>query len=490
MSVEKNTLHTGCCGSGPGYRSPQDAFKNGPREEIVYVLCVQPDKTKHDYLAVVDVDPTSPSYCQVIHRTKMLYPGDEVHHFGWNSCSSCYGNVTKQRDKLVIPCLGSDRIYILDVAANPRAPTVHKVIEPEEMHALGVATPHTTHCLPSGDIMISTMGTVSGEGNGDFILVDGSTWKVKSLWTEGGKVAQFGYDFWYQPYWDIMVSSEWGAPKSFKPGYKHSDVLDPTLTGRSINLYSWKERKLLQTISFGDEGIAPLETRFLHNPLEAQGFVGCAVTSNIFRFYRTDDGTWAVEKVIVIPPKKVKGWALPEMQGMVTDILLSLDDRFLYLSNWLHGDVRQYDVSNPSKPVLVGQVFLGGSILKGGPVEVIEDHELTEQPAPVTIKGKKILGSPQMLQLSLDGKRLYVTTSLFSPWDTQMYPEMVKKGSVLMKVDVDTEKGGLTLDTDFLVDFGAEPDGPVLAHETRYPGGDCTSDIWLADEEPKVELCK
>ncbi|KAG8268255.1 hypothetical protein J6590_032112 [Homalodisca vitripennis] len=113
-----------------------------------------------------------------------------------------------------------------------------------------------------------------------------------------------------------------------------------------------------------------------------------------------------------------------------------------------------------------------------------------EQPAPVTIKGKKILGSPQMLQLSLDGKRLYVTTSLFSPWDTQMYPEMVKKGSVLMKVDVDTEKGGLTLDTDFLVDFGAEPDGPVLAHETRYPGGDCTSDIWLVDEEPKVELCK
>ncbi|KAG8268254.1 Methanethiol oxidase [Homalodisca vitripennis] len=151
------------------------------------------------------------------------------------------------------------------------------------------------------------------------------------------------------------------------------------LTGRSINLYSWKERKLLQTISFGDEGIAPLETRFLHNPLEAQGFVGCAVTSNIFRFYRTDDGTWAVEKVIVIPPKKVKGWALPEMQGMVTDILLSLDDRFLYLSNWLHGDVRQYDVSNPSKPVLVGQVFLGGSILKGSPVEVIEDHELTNK---------------------------------------------------------------------------------------------------------------
>ena len=32
---------------------------------------------------------------------------------------------------------------------------------------------------------------------------------------------------------------------------------------------------------------------------------------------------------------------------------------------------------------------------------------------------------------------------------------------------------------DFFVDFGAEPDGPVLAHEVRYPGGDCSSDIWV-----------
>jgi selenium-binding protein 1 len=37
----------------------------------------------------------------------------------------------------------------------------------------------------------------------------------------------------------------------------------------------------------------------------------------------------------------------------------------------------------------------------------------------------------------------------------------------------------MRLDTDFLVDFGDEPSGPVLAHEVRYPGGDCTSDIWL-----------
>ena len=61
---------------------------------------------------------------------------------------------------------------------------------------------------------------------------------------------------------------------------------------------------------------------------------------------------------------------------MMTDILISLDDRFLYFSNYLHGDVRQYDISEPSKPKLVGQVFIGGMILNDGPVKVIEDKEL------------------------------------------------------------------------------------------------------------------
>lgn len=54
------------------------------------------------------------------------------------------------------------------------------------------------------------------------------------------------------------------------------------------------------------------------------------------------------------------------------------------------------------------------------------------------------------------------------------------KGSVMLQIDVNTETGGLTANKNFLVDFGNEPDGPVLAHEIRYPGGDCTSDIYLA----------
>ena len=46
------------------------------------------------------------------------------------------------------------------------------------------------------------------------------------------------------------------------------------------------------------------------------------------------------------------------LAGLVTDIVLSLDDKYLYISNWLHGDIRQYDVSDPRRPQLTGQVRL------------------------------------------------------------------------------------------------------------------------------------
>jgi len=45
-----------------------------------------------------------------------------------------------------------------------------------------------------------------------------------------------------------------------------------------------------------------------------------------------------------------------------------------------------------------------------------------EQPEALKLKEKTIEGATQMIQLSLDGKRLYVTTSLFSAWDKQFYP--------------------------------------------------------------------
>ena len=54
------------CGScGPGYASPKEAFYLAPKEKILYIPCIIPDKDRPDYLSTVDVDPASPTYQKV-----------------------------------------------------------------------------------------------------------------------------------------------------------------------------------------------------------------------------------------------------------------------------------------------------------------------------------------------------------------------------------------------------------------------------------------
>ncbi|NXA67710.1 SBP1 oxidase, partial [Mohoua ochrocephala] len=445
----------GKCGScGPGYASPLDAMK-GPREEIIYVPCIYRNTGRDipDFLATVDVDPKSPCYSQVIHRLPMPNVGDELHHSGWNACSSCHGDPTKARNRVVLPSLISSRIYIVDVGTDPRAPRLFKVVNPEDVFwKCGLGYPHTSHCLGSGEVMISTLGDPAGNGKGGFILLDAETFEVKGTWEKGDEVPPMGYDFWYQPRHDVLISTEWGVPKVLGYGFDPKD-LGKGRYGRRLNVWEWSSHRYVQAIDVGEDS-APLEIRFLHDPDASQGFVGCTISSAIHRFYKTQGGTWAAEKVIQVPSKKVEGWLLPEMPGFITDILISLDDRFLYFSNWLHGDVRQYDISDPKNPKLVGQVrfwpefrgvfqgfcvrdralgvpqvFVGGCIARGGPVRLREDEERQSQPEPFVIQGRTVAGGPQMLQLSLDGRRLYVSTSLFSAWDRQFYPEMIRSGA-------------------------------------------------------------
>ena len=42
--------------------------------------------------------------------------------------------------------------------------------------------------------------------------------------------------------------------------------------------------------------------------------------------------------------------------GLITDIRISRNDRYLYFGNWPHGDLRHYDITDTKNPNLVGQV--------------------------------------------------------------------------------------------------------------------------------------
>lgn len=452
MSTTSDTL------AGPGYASPLEAMRAAPEKRLYTVaLYVGTTTEKPDYLATVDVDPDSPSYSQVVHRLPMPHIGDELHHFGWNVCSSCHGEADKQRRYLVVPGQRSSRIHIIDTQAAD-GPRLHKVIEPEEIiDKTGLTAPHTIHCL--GDqVIISMLGDSNGDGPGGFLVLD-DQFRIDGRWERDTAGMQFNYDFWYQPRHNVMVSSEWAAPRTYYGGFQMEDV-EAGRYGQHLHFWDWQKRTIARSVDLGEDGLLPLEVRFHHDPDSTHGYVGAALSSNLWHWFKDDDD-WRVEKIVDVEPVTLEGWPMP-VPGLITDLLLSMDDRFLYFSNWLHGDVRQYDISDPARPRLAGQVWCGGLIGHAG-----------------SVRGKPLVGGPQMLQLSLDGSRLYVTSSLFSSWDNQFYPDMADAGSYMLKIDCDTNRGGLSLDPDFLVDFGAEPEGPARAHEMRYPGGDCTSDIWL-----------
>ena len=61
------------------------------------------------------------------------------------------------------------------------------------MHGFGCSTPHTTHCLADGNIMISTMGDgPEKKAKGDFILIDGETFKIRDTYVKSEEKPAFG----------------------------------------------------------------------------------------------------------------------------------------------------------------------------------------------------------------------------------------------------------------------------------------------------------
>ncbi|KAM8794314.1 methanethiol oxidase-like [Eudromia elegans] len=454
------------------------AKERPPREDVAYVACTYRETgvEQPDFLATVNLNPQSCDYGQVVHRLPVPNLKDELHSSGWSAGEPRREQCPRRRRKLVLPSLISSRVYVVDVDTQCHAPQLYKTIEPVDVF-WRCDKGHLTvpHALPNGDILIANTGDAAGRGNGGFIVLDGESFDLKGNWEECA-APRTGFDFWLQPRHDVLVSSAGFVPRRVGYGFNPDD-LNKGILGRHLKFWNLTCRSLIQCFDLGEDSV-PLSVRFLHNPDAAEGYVSCAWSGVIYRFYRNEARCWAVEEVIRIPPKGVKNWILPEMPAFPAYILISKDDRFLYVSNWLHGDIRQYDISCTSKPRLVGQVFVGGSILRGGPVTVCRDEELRCQPEPLVIKCKRVRGGPHKLQLSLDGQRLYVTNSFYSTWDKQFYPDLVREGSVLLQIDVDTEVGGLCVNKNFLVDFGSEPCGPALARDIHFPGGDCTTTDW------------
>src|SRR5207248_1440421 len=126
------------------------------------------------------------------------------HHFGWIEGPG--RSHATDPAHLIVPGLRSSRGDIAHVPDDPPRPRVEKVIEPEEIvRATGYTRPHTTHCMPGENVVISMLGDAEGNGVGGFAVIDAKTFEVKGRWENGGPRPAMNYDFWYQPRKNTLV---------------------------------------------------------------------------------------------------------------------------------------------------------------------------------------------------------------------------------------------------------------------------------------------
>ena len=449
------------------YPSPRMAAK-APAEQLAYVAEFDPKRSKADRLAVVDLDPKSPSYASIVGRTE-VGAGDEVHHFGWSACSSCLcpnaPHPHAERRYLVVPGLRSSNIHILDTKPDPKNPKLIRTITAKELaDRADYSRPHTVHCGPGG-IYVSALGNGKGKGPGGIFMMDHTTFDVLGRWEMDRGPQKFSYDFWWHLGQDTLITSEWGTPDMFEGGLIPEKILGAQY-GRCLHFWDLNKRRNVQTIDFGDKYQLVFELRPAHDPTKAYGFVNCVLSledlsSSIWTWYRDND-RWAVKKVITIPAEPAAEADLPPLlkgfkavPPLVTDIDLSVDDTYLYVSCWGTGDFHQYDVSNPLKPKLTGKIRLGGIVSRAA-------HPKAKGP---------LNGGPQMVEVSRDGRRIYFTNSLYGAIDEQFYPDGVKGWMVKIHAK---PKGGMEVDPDFFLEW---PRG-YRPHQVRLQGGDASSDSY------------
>jgi selenium-binding protein 1 len=457
------------------YRNPAEAIA-APPERLAYVAAYDPTGQAKDAMTVIDTDPASPDYGQVVGWSELPTAGNELHHFGWNACSSalCHqghnGHGPLERRYLIVPGIRSSRIYVLDTKPDPRNPRVIREIEAEELAAkAGYSRPHTIHCGPGGIFMSALGGANGNDGPGGVALLDHDTFEVIGAWERDRGDQVFAYDVWWHLSHDTVITSEWGAPSMFENGLNPEDLLGRRF-GHHLNFWSMSQRTLTQRIDLGDAHQMVFELRPAHDPSKAWGFTGAVISvedlsGSVFLWYRDGD-QWAARKVITIPAEPADPELLPPalkpfgaVPPLISDIDLSVDDRWLYVSCWGTGELKQYDVSDIFHPRETGSVRLGGIVGR--------------QPHPAA-PDQPLGGGPQMVELSRDGKRVYVTNSIYAAWDDIFYPDGV--GAWMAKLDADVEAGGMATDPGFF------PNGEAFrglrVHQTRLQAGDASSDSY------------
>lgn len=366
-------------------------LKPGERETILYVWTRDADGQQSDFVAVVDVDPESESYGEIIATAPTNANATEAHHFGY----------TVNADRIFGGGMFSNQLFIYDVETDPRQPELIKTVD---LDPTGYSGPHTLYAVPGG-VMLAMLGAVDGGGPGALVLVDDDgnfqrAWPVIYPQDKPG----YMYDVGVKPELNRIVTSSWAHPEHVKGG------THPEHSGNEIVVWDWEKKEILQVEELD---AAPLEVRWMHGPDGLGGFTNAAFGNSIW-YWEDDDGDERLKfhKVLELPEGSIPA-----------DMRISYDNRFLYISMWGGGTVVQYDIENPLEPRMVSEVEIP---------------------------------QPNMMKLSPDSKRLYVTNSILSSLDGD-----VTFGAWLLHVGAE----GIRMDAEFAPDFNGFPTGPAGPHD-------------------------
>lgn len=308
---------------------------------------------------------------------------------------------TAAADRIMAAGMFTNRLFVYDVKTDPRQPRLLKTVD---LEPTGYSGPHTMYAVPDG-VLLAMLGKTDGGGPGALVHVDDDG-NVKQAWPVVRPDGQPGYmyDVGVKVEMNRMVTSSWAHPGHVKAG-DH-----PQHSGKEVVVWDWKEKKILQVV---ETDLAPLEVRWMHGPNGLGGYTNAAFGNAVWYWDdKNRDGTLDFQRVIALPENAVPA-----------DMRVSYDNRWLYVSLWGGGKVQQYDIADPAKPVLKSEVAI-----------------------------------PQanMMKLTPDGRRLYVTNSLLSSLDGT-----VEFGAWLINVGPD----GMKIDERFKPDFQHFATGPAGPHD-------------------------
>lgn len=376
--------------------SDESVFVNGldpeEHESLLYVWTRDGDAKESDFLAVVDTDTGSITYGEIIATTPAGSAGNEAHHFGY----------TVDADRIFAGGLFSNELFIFDLESDPRNP---RLIRSRSLDETGYSGPHTLYAVPEG-MLIAMLGSVDGGGPGGLVKLDEDGGFLEALPGPDHRGAPvFMYDVGIKPEMNRMITSSWAFPQHIKHG-----PTPPEHVGSAVVVWDYAKGEVLHVENLDK---APLEVRWLHGPRGLGGFINCAYAGTVWYWEdANDDGRLEFHRVITLPEG-----------SSPADMRISYDNRFLYVSLFAGNEVRQYDVTDPLAPELV---------------DAIE------------------LPHPNMMKLTPDSRRLYVSNSILSPLDPDE-----EFGIWLLHVGPE----GMRADPRFEPDFLNLPGGPAGPHD-------------------------